>query len=1640
MTSVEVQAIIEDDIPLAQRQLRPVLELPTQHQKRVRELKKALINFNGQNKLIKKFLSIYKNKEVEVTEVTLRVNEYKEIMKGIRGICQEFEQLDPENEHHSPESRYDIEATYYDNLAEFERLVAAPRGDSTRATSELDNESQNHEHHNCGQRRFKLPSPDLPVFNGEYENWLSFKGEFEAAIHNQSDLNQVVKFSYLRRCLKGSALDKVKMLPITGDNYERAWNILNEIYSNDRLIISRHYQLLLNIPKQTEETATGLTKLVDDTRQHVEMLKTVGVIINDETIVAMVENVLHPTTSDAWEETLTKGVFPKSQQLLDFLSQRASRFIVRDNAKVKKENKTETSMHKQSLKRPHARAFYTTTEAKCAICNQDQHPLYKCKKFRTLNVPGRIQMVNRHSFCPNCLRTGHSKEECPSKHMCWSVVLVNNQASNQMLITAIVNVLDIKKQSIRARLLLDTCSTTNFITENLAHRLKLQRRNYSIPVIGINGLTTYTKHQVTATIKSTTNRYERTLTFLTIPKISDLVPSEGCPRDSLKLPKNLRLADPSFYSPGAIDMLLGSGPTLALLCVGQYVIPPDLYLQKTQLGWIVGGSDSIPSTDTAQQTFCLTTQFNIEKFWRLEEIPKQKFISPEEQAAEKHFMDNYTRDRTGRYVVALPFKESTQKLSLTKEIARKRLQSLDRKFIRDPQLKEQYRAVISEYLELGQMTKIIDDNNEGFYLPHHAVIKETSLTTKVRVVFDGSASTPEGLSLNSALMVGPTIQDDIFSLITRFRFYKYVLTGDIEKMYRQFIIRPEDRKYQKILWYDDDNEITTYQLNTVTFGLSSAPFLAIRSLQQLARDYSDQYPLASHILQRDMYVDDLLTGFSTKEAARDAQTQVTECLQQAGLKIRQWASNDMSLLQHLPAEDINKNLQLDSSQALKALGVSWNSQADNICYSVKPIIQNSTTVQLHGFCDASERGYGACIYIRSSNAKGDIQTSLLCSRSRVSPLKTITIPRLELCGAYLLAQLYKAIKEAIEFPISKIIFWSDSMVALHWIGTSPHHLKTFVANRVSAIQQEAPGIEWRHVRSEDNPADALSRGQLPGELVNNKIWRQGPAWLMHPEDTWCWQPIVPLENDSEVKVATCLHIITEFNLFTRYSSWIKLRRHVAIWRRFFRFLMKKIPSKGMIQVGELKEAQLVIIRVVQRSSFCEEINWFSTNKTNSQYKGKLKTLNPFVDNQGLLRVGGRLHQADIPFDQKHPILLPKNNHVTNLIIQECHSIQLHSGVQNTLQSLRHQFWLLDGRSQVRKIIRQCVPCLRARPPIPQYTMGSLPATRVNATTHPFVHVGVDYCGPFYIKETKLRNRKAVKIYVAVFVCLTVKAIHLEVVSDLTTEAFIGALRRFIGRRGRPILIQSDNGTNFVGANSEMKNIVAELQTPKSQYKITSELSAKGINWRFSPPQSPHFGGIWEAAVKSFKHHLRRVMGSQLLTLEKFSTLTVEIEAILNSRPLCPLSTDPNDLTALTPGHFLIGKELISLPEHHLQDINTNRLSSWQHIQKMRQDFWKRWYKEYLNELNIKKKWTSGEHDITMGSMVLLRDDNLPSMEWKLGRVVEIHPGRDDHIRVVSVKTKSGILKRCIKKLVSLPLATWSQLADVEEGSNNKTTQ
>ncbi|XP_071652998.1 uncharacterized protein [Temnothorax longispinosus] len=353
----------------------------------------------------------------------------------------------------------------------------------------------------------------------------------------------------------------------------------------------------------------------------------------------------------------------------------------------------------------------------------------------------------------------------------------------------------------------------------------------------------------------------------------------------------------------------------------------------------------------------------------------------------------------------------------------------------------------------------------------------------------------------------------------------------------------------------------------------------------------------------------------------------------------------------------------------------------------------------------------------------------------------------------------------------------------------------------------------------------------------------------------------------------------------------------------------------------------------------------------------------------------------------------------------------------TLGMIRQRYWIPRGRALVKRLILRCVTCARWRAATPQQLMGNLPRERVRPS-RAFLHTGVDYAGPIMLRTTKGRGQRSHKAFISVFVCLATRAVHLEVVSDYTAAAFLAALRRFTSRRGLCLSLHSDCGTNFVGADAQLRALFAASHPEGRQ--IASQVACDGIKWQFNPPAAPHFEGIWEAAVKSLKHYLRKVLGEATLTYEEMSTLLAQVEACLNSRLLQALSDDPDDLAALTPGHFLVGSALTAVPEPSLLDAPDNRLSCWQLLQKMRDHFWERWAREYLHALSHRPKWLVQKFDLQVGSLCLIRNEATPPTRWPLARVIRVHPGEDGRVRVVTVRTAAAEFTRPIVKLVILP--------------------
>jgi hypothetical protein len=584
----------------------------------------------------------------------------------------------------------------------------------------------------------------------------------------------------------------------------------------------------------------------------------------------------------------------------------------------------------------------------------------------------------------------------------------------------------------------------------------------------------------------------------------------------------------------------------------------------------------------------------------------------------------------------------------------------------------------------------------------------------------------------------------------------------------------------------------------------------------------------------------------------------------------------------------------------------------------------------------SIKAYGAVIYIRVTDFSDKHYTNILCSKVRIAPIKTITIPRLELCAALLLAELTNKVKNALDINFNNCFLWSDSSIVLAWIQSPPNKFETFIANRISQIQRLSDKDQWRHVTSNQNPADIASRSMDPIQLKSSDLWFHGPPFLSKNSSEWTNSHVnndISLPEIATINLTSSCFKPSEFALFKKFSSFKKLRRVMAYCLRFINNLKKnQIKETDMLTSSELQHAETCIIKIVQAELFSSEINDIKS-KGEVISNSHLKSLSVFLDKGGILRVGGRLQNSTLNFNIKHQILLPKGHVVTKLIIRGTHIEEMHAGVQNTLAAVRQKFWPIAGRNVVRQIIHQCVKCYRTKPTPFIELMGNLPSDRVTPA-RPFIHCGLDYLGPLQVKQFRGRGKKTMKCYVVVFICLATKAIHLELVYDYTTESFLNALKRMMARRGKVKRLMSDNGSNFVGANRALQSILKSLFISKEfQSDIMSYLTDQGIEWTFIPPSSPYMGGIWEAGVKSFKSHFKRVVGSLLITAEEMHTLLTLIESCLNSRPITPMSSDPNDLEPLTAGHFLIGAPLTAPIEPNLQDLPDNRLSRWQRIEK-----------------------------------------------------------------------------------------------------------
>ncbi|CAK1597725.1 unnamed protein product [Parnassius mnemosyne] len=673
--------------------------------------------------------------------------------------------------------------------------------------------------------------------------------------------------------------------------------------------------------------------------------------------------------------------------------------------------------------------------------------------------------------------------------------------------------------------------------------------------------------------------------------------------------------------------------------------------------------------------------------------------------------------------------------------------------------------------------------------------------------------------------------------------------------------------------------------------------------------------------------------------------------------------------------------------------------------------------EIHVFSDSSERAYGACVYIRSIDASGSIKVQLLTSKSKVAPIKPTTIPRLELCGSLVAARLCNKVLTSLTLHISKCRFWCNSTIVLGWLKTPPTNLKSFVRNRVHEIQECTEGHTWSYVPSKDNPADLVSRGLKADLISGSELWWSGPPFLTDIETNWPQVPNVGVKQNLP-ELITCSFALNNSNadlisnLIKNKFNLTNLQNTIAYLQRFiYNCKNPKMQMKEHFSVQELQNSLNFIILKSQSEMFPDEYTLLKAGKALPN-KNRLIALSPFLDANNIIRVGGRLDNSPYNYDTKHPILLCSKHHFTKLMFEHFYLKYLHAPLQLLLGNIKQTYWPLGGKNLAKATVNKCMRCFRYRAETVQPIMGQLPASRTELE-FPFLHCNVDYAGPVLIADREGRGCKLIKSFLAIFICSSVKACHIELVTALSSEAYIAALNRFVSRRGKPKSITSDNGSNFIGASNELAQFLL-------QSELEGQMAQEGIEFKFIPAYTPHFNGLAEAAVRSTKHHLKHLLQNTHLTYEEMATCHTQIEAVLNSRPLTPISTDPSDFSALTPAHFLIGRSLIAIPQPQIGDANITRLDRFKRIELIKQHFWSRFSLEYVNLLQQKVKWRSSTKELKLGSLVLVKERALPPLMWSLGRVMQLYPGSDGVSRVAELKTRRGTIRRAFNNICPLP--------------------
>lgn len=1600
----------------------------------------------------------------------------------------------------------------------------------------------------------KLPRVELKKFDGNRKEFHDWEGLFENVIVKDEKFDELQKLYYLKTLLIGDAQKLVSNVAYEASAFEPTWKAVKEFYGNKRSLIAQHFGEILDLqPIKNEEDIRNTVCTVASAMRGLNV-HGVNAKAMSPMITFVVVRKFSTTIRREWEKYHTDtSNYPEFSTLEQFLKTIAFAFegaktvetsVAPSTQPSKPANQkrgtiaalTKESSSSSSKPVPSKQKGKQRPPLKCVLCSE-AHILPYCPQFLALPVAERQTTVKQQKLCENCLNAEHSITECrfgpcrkcgkrhnstlhpddtpanaqrveeakPSGAQ--TVAVVSAQQPSIVLSSAVAYVI-VGWRKIPVRILLDGCAQMTVISEDFIRRNVIPTFKAVTEISGaVPG--NYTS-QFAANIKL--QAVNSNFSMLVEAKVSpplqytvDLKAMEiikrSCPE--VLFDNNLKIDHQT------IDIIIGSD-NLYRCSLNEKKVIGTIVLDNTKFGWVASGAVNTQSSKKAFNHCILEVSDNLQKFFEVEEVNAPSKNLSEAEEIEAHFVQHARYLPNHKLSLASPHKRSKEDVADTEKMAYAALFRNERYL--SAENSQKYNKFMRVYWDMDHMEPVPSSelkNKPRSYLPHHAVLRPESTTTDLRPVFNASAKNKSGCSLNDTLMVGPTIQPDLFTQLIKFRRYPIAVTADISKMYRCIEINAEDRDMQRILYrFSKSEPVQHFRLKTVTYGTCSAPFLATRCLQKLADDNEVQYPLAAVSIRSEFYMDDWLSGGFTLDEATTKQRDVHNILAKSHFPLVKYASNSRELLASIDNRLVDdlRAVEFINAESTSVLGLKWIQERDvigvkfnlqikdltkftkrstlsivsrvfdplgilapvtitgkiliqsiwrseigwdeeippTILTKVEQYIKSLNLLQqfelnrayllqykdcqrqLIGFSDASENAYAAVVYLRLT-LNGEHRSALVCSKTRVAPIKMLTIPRLELCGAVLLTQLVTRVRKMFDIAADNVRCFSDSTIALTWIRGPAEKYQVFIRNRSNFINSLVPSSQWFHIDGDQNPADLCTRGLTTDKFLQLlPFWNHGPKWLEDNLEHLSSEELPVIENVPELRksgpiVASLLDSTTHL---AKFSSFRRLVRVTAYQLRFCENTrmqkskvrtssevkqamenLKKNPIAFALTTEEIDRATLTIVRKIQQMCFPKEYTALQ-NGEKFPARSNLKALNVFLHTDQTIRVGGRLTNSSLPFDKKHPIVVQKKCELTTLIVRDLHHQYFHANFTLLRSLVTSKWWIIGGTNKlVKSVIRQCVFCTRIGAKVRQQIMADLPASRVQIS-RPFTHTGVDYAGPLSIKCTNHRSQKINKAYLAFFICFATKAVHIEVVSELTTEAFVFAFDRFISRRGTPHAMHSDNATNFVG----FSNIL-------NQGHLVDYAARNQFHWKFIPARSPHVGGLWEAAVKAGKAVLLKAVGNQVLTLEQLSTVVTKIEAILNSRPLCRDTNSPSSY--LTPGHFLIGSSFTDLPA--ADPLATALPRRFRVMRQIVDSFWSAWTKDYLHQLQLRHKWQTKSTDVKVDDIVVLREDDSSVLDWPMGQITKVFTGDDGAVRSAEVFCRGKTLKRSIHRLVALPV-------------------